>query len=141
MRFRLWLENVDLDQIVQSFPDRDQCSDQNYGMGDCDNISIRFLNHAKQFGLTGTLLAIDNPHQEPTGGWKPWGGDWKKTGGAISHYVAYFPSLKIAVDFSARQFWADAPVPMIIPLEDLQKSWGDFPFGLEDSRGHEGGNE
>ena len=137
MEFRIWIENTELQQAIDSFPLKSICQSSTATMGACDNIAVSFLRHAKESGLKGMLLALDNPHKEPTHGWKTWGGHWKKTGSAISHYIAYFPSLQLGVDFAARQFWDDAKVPEIYSLEEIKQLWSEFPFGMDDSRDHE----
>lgn len=137
MNFRLWVENTELNQAIDTFPLKNQCETPSAAMGDCDNISIAFLDHAKKYNLNGRLLAIDNPNKSPTGGWDLWGGHWEKTGAAISHYIAYFPSLELGVDFSARQFWDDAKIPEIYTLEQIKSLWSELPFGTDDSRDYE----
>jgi hypothetical protein len=131
----MWLEQnqeADLKSAIQSFPYKDRCAKPEYGMGDCDNLSVAFLRHAENYGLKGILLAVDNPHKEPTAGWDK--GHWKDSGHVVSHYIAYFPEMKTGVDFTARQFWHDAPVPMIMPLSQIKSSWDELPFGMKDSR-------
>jgi hypothetical protein len=129
MKFQMWLENTELQSAINSFSERDKCLVADYGRGACDNLSTQFLNHAKQFGLNGILLAVDSPTKIPTLGWEFWG-----KGAIISHYLAYFPDQQLGVDFAARQFWEDAPVPMVLSLDQIKKLWKELPFGLSDSR-------
>lgn len=130
-------ESLDIQKVIETFPYLGECHDSNFCMGNCDHMSIAFLSHAERYGFVGILLAIDNPLRAPSFGWNVWGGDWRRTGSAISHYVAYFPALDLVVDFTARQFWKQSPVPMMMDLEQLQSEWDQMPYGISDARNHE----
>jgi len=128
------------DAIRQFWPQED-CQDPAYCHGCCDGVASLFLDHALMYGLEGTMLAVDNPHRVPTIGWKFWTGsdkDWREKPTVISHYMVYFPNLEIAVDFTARQFWHDAEVPMILTPDQVEAQWDQLPYGFDDSRQHEG---
>lgn len=122
-----------LNNIITYFPTPQECY-QSTIAGDCDHISQLFLTYAKTQGLEGILLAVDQPKQEPDLGWNYWGG---KEFFLISHYIAFFPQLSKAVDWTARQFWAKSPVPWVQTLEEVQDNWEEFPFQLQDARLHE----
>jgi hypothetical protein len=39
------------------------------------------------------------------------------------HWVSYFPSCKVAVDWTAQDFWDYAPCPWFLSLRDLLTIW------------------
>jgi hypothetical protein len=126
-----------LQRAISTFRHAAKCQNPDFCRGYCDTIAHVFLQHAQTLGLKGKLLAVDNPNKKPTHGWDHWGGHWKNTGGCISHYIAYFPALGQTVDWTARQFWARAPVPLIETLEQTKARWNQLPFGTKDSREEE----
>jgi len=119
-----------LSDAISSFPLRDLCKDPNFCAGDCDNISGDFLKHAESLGFSdGILLAVDGPVKPLDSLYVVFG---EHEG--INHYLAYFPSLDISVDWSARQFWTECPVPVVADMASLKGQWKGFPFGTNDAR-------
>lgn len=111
------------EQFVKQYPavlKSDSCH------GECDIYAVKFLNLAKKHGIPGILRCIGTPTREPDLGWKFWG-----SSDLISHYVADFGN--VIVDWTARQFWKDAPVPMILTKKEMQQLWSDPGFD-EDQR-------
>lgn len=120
---------MNIEQAIAAFRD-EKYENPDFVHGDCDPISIKFLETIEG----GILLAVDNPHVEPSLGWEYYGGHWRDGQATISHFLAYFPDEEIAVDWTARQFWHDCPVPMILTKTQLLELWNELPFGWEDAR-------
>lgn len=119
----------ELKSAVAKFEYRGKCRDPNFCQGDCDAVSITFL---ESVAVRGILLAVDNPTKEPDLTWEAYGTD-----AVISHYMAWFPSLGVAIDWTARQFWETCDVPMVLSKEEITALWKELPFGWEDSRKYE----
>lgn len=92
--------------------------------GACDVASIDFLNCVKnKLGIDGIVIDVAEPKIEPDLGYKYWGGKEQ-----ICHYISFFPSLNLAYDFTARQFWGNVPVPLIMTKEQLAERWDDIDW-------------
>jgi len=114
-----------LQSAIETFPDKAACADPNFCAGRL--VSLRFLRHAEGFGLFGTIMAVDNPRT-------PFTENLFGPNDTINHYIAYFPALARAVDWTARQFWNDSPVPVLLTNSQIEAEWQELPFQWQDAR-------
>jgi hypothetical protein len=128
--------NAQLHKAIESFGRTKyarKAHSPSWATGECDSVSLIFLKHAHRFGLRGYLLAIDHPKVPLKNS------TWDIMKDHVSHFIAYFPDLSIGVDWTARQFWSDAPVPKISTKKQILAEWRELPFDWcpsEDLHGH-----
>lgn len=111
--------------LFQQFSLHKHCYRPEWALGQCVEVSLDFLAFAERHGFKGYLLGADSPKREPDKGYGFWGTTY------ITHYTAFFPKFDLVYDWTARQFWKDAAVPLILTPTEMAALWGVVSWNID----------
>jgi hypothetical protein len=123
MNFKLWLENLDINNIVQQYLNSD--IGKKYQNHDCKSVTRAFIQWAESNGMQSQALHLAPPSAEFIQKNPQFKG---KSGTGDSHIMPVINGY--AVDFTARQFGLNKPYndPLITPINQVKSVYGKFGY-------------
>ncbi len=95
--------------------------------GECHPACEAYRDHCRALGMNCHIIDVGVPLIDPDD-WTIWGSKRLDALESIGHYVVWFPDLRMAVDWTARQFWALAPLPLVMTSDELIARWRDIDW-------------